>query len=361
VLSAAVLGLVVPAAGAPGDDLPSHEFGEMVDYPLVFPVPEVTWFDDWFWAWRESGTHQAQDLFAAKGTPVVAAGSGVIERANSSSVSATEDPDGCCSLRIRHDDGWSTSYVHLNNDTPGTDDGEGWGLAEGIDVGVRVEAGQVIGWVGDSGNAEDTSPHLHFELRDPGGVAVNPFEALLAARSSGSCEVAEPGRTDALLGSTGLLRVGSSGAAVRQLQRLARSYGHDPGPIDGVFGPLTASAVRGLQADLGVTVDGIVGDETRDAVGSAISAVEYAWALDPGARLLRRGSRGSDVTGIQRLLAMAGHDPGPADGSFGPLTEQAVLSMQMRAAIAADGVVGPGTRRALATTLGILPLMACSG
>lgn len=50
--------------------------------------------------------------------------------------------------------------VHdLNNDTQhddGTysDDGEGWGIAEGLEKGTHVEAGQVIGWVGDSGNAE---------------------------------------------------------------------------------------------------------------------------------------------------------------------------------------------------------------
>jgi len=32
-----------------------------------------------------------------------------------------------------------------------------------------VQAGELIGWMGDSGNAESTSPHLHFELRDPAG------------------------------------------------------------------------------------------------------------------------------------------------------------------------------------------------
>lgn len=360
-MAASICGAVVPAAVAAGDDATDHSFGEMVDYPLVFPVVEITWFEDWFWAWRASGTHQAQDLFAAKGSPVVAAADGVIERANSSSISATANPDGCCSLVVRHDDGWKTVYVHLDNDTPGTDDGLGWGLAEGIDVGIRVEAGQVIGYVGDSGNAEETSPHLHFELHDPQGVVVNPYASLIAALGSGSCSASELPAVDALLGSTGLLRVGSSGKAVRQLQTLARDYGHDPGPIDGIFGPLTRAAVMELQADLGIAVDGVVGDQTRKSLSTAVEAAAYAGFLDPDGRLLRSGSRGADVAGIQTLLGLAGHDAGAADGVFGPLTGSAVLGLQRAMGITADGVVGPGTRQALARATGILPLLNCGG
>ena len=73
--------------------------------------------------------------------------------------------------------------MHLDNDSPGTDDGSGGAAAayaEGLEVGDRVVPGQVIGYVGDSGNAEWTGSHLHFELH-VGGGPVNPYDAVLEA------------------------------------------------------------------------------------------------------------------------------------------------------------------------------------
>jgi hypothetical protein len=87
----------------------------------------------------------------------------------------------CCAMELRHDDGWESWYIHLNNDTPGTDDGQGWGFAPGITYGVHVRAGQLIGYVGDSGNAENTGSHLHFELHEPDGTVVNPTPHVDAA------------------------------------------------------------------------------------------------------------------------------------------------------------------------------------
>ena len=50
--------------------------------------------------------------------------------------------------------------------------------------GSTVARGEVIGWVGDSGNAEATVPHLHFELHNPDGLAVDPRQSLLAAQNA---------------------------------------------------------------------------------------------------------------------------------------------------------------------------------
>ncbi|HUG74430.1 MAG TPA: cell wall-binding repeat-containing protein, partial [Acidimicrobiia bacterium] len=75
-----------------------------------------------------------------------------------------------------------TWYWHLNNDSahlpPGVCDGDGWGIADAVTLGTRVEAGQLLGWVGSSGNAACHLPHLHFELHDPHGVLVNPYRSL---------------------------------------------------------------------------------------------------------------------------------------------------------------------------------------
>ena len=108
-------------------------------------------------------------------TPVIAVAPGTV-------VWASPAPgEKCCYVKILHNDGSESLYLHLNNDTPGTDDGLGWGLAEGITKGARVEAGELIGYVGDSGNAEGTPPHLHFEYHPPGSEAVDPNTLLHAA------------------------------------------------------------------------------------------------------------------------------------------------------------------------------------
>jgi putative cell wall-binding protein len=155
-----------------------HAFGEMVSYQLTFPVQGPNSFGDSFYSPRAGGTiHHATDIMAAKMIPVVATNSGRVKYVN---WSRNEVPpaDRCCSMVIEHYDGWESWYIHLNNDTPGTDDGQGWGIAPGIVPGVHVDAGQLIGWVGDSGNAENTSPHLHYELKDPQGILVNPYLSL---------------------------------------------------------------------------------------------------------------------------------------------------------------------------------------
>lgn len=361
-LAAAVIGGSVGPAVADHEapfDGPDHEYGEMVDYPLSFPVAGEPWFEDWFGASRLAGPHHAQDVFAPKGTPVYAAASGTVVRINSSWTSPTEKADGCCSIVIVHDDGWSTLYVHLDNDTPGTDDGAGWGIAPGIVIGGRVEAGQEIGYVGDSGTAEHTMPHLHFELRDPDGVIVNPYDSLLVAQGRSVCRVADPGPLDALLGSWDVITIGARGAAVRQAQRLAAAFGHSPGPIDGIFGPATKRAVAALQRDLGVGADGVIGAETRAAIAPIVRIAEHLTVLDPDGRIMRWGDVGIDVRSLQDLLVLAGHDPGVPDGVFGTKTEYAIQALQASAGLAVDGIVGPGTRRALGASLGVAPLVTC--
>lgn len=109
-------------------------------------------------------------------TPVFAAADGTVARITSSARPGRY-------LQIDHGDGWATSYMHLNNDHPGRDDGRApWWMtiAPGIEIGSEVRAGQHIAWVGDSGNAETSSAHTHFELHRH-GQRVNPYPTLQEA------------------------------------------------------------------------------------------------------------------------------------------------------------------------------------
>lgn len=99
-----------------------------------------------------SRMHRGVDFAAAVGTPVLAAGDGVVEAAGWAGGYGRR-------LVLRHPDGAETLYGHLSRQAPA------------IAPGARVRQGQVIGWTGDTGQV--TGPHLHFEVRLR-GVAVDP-------------------------------------------------------------------------------------------------------------------------------------------------------------------------------------------
>ena len=96
--------------------------------------------------------HKGVDFAAATGTPIYAAGDGVIERANRFSSFGNY-------IKIRHNNSYKTAYAHLN------------GFAKGIRAGSRVKQGQVIGYIGTTGRS--TGPHLHYEVHK-NGKQVNP-------------------------------------------------------------------------------------------------------------------------------------------------------------------------------------------
>lgn len=166
---------------------------------LTFPVSGDVHYTDDYHHDREGGLrkHQATDIFAAKLAHIHAAVGGTI-----CFITGIDEPPPSYGylITICGDDSLQYTYIHINNDNPGTDDGQGgrgFAYAPGIDEGMRVERGQWIGHVGDSGNAEYTSPHLHFEIFDPYLVdprlavepyeqgRINPFNSLEAARARG--------------------------------------------------------------------------------------------------------------------------------------------------------------------------------
>lgn len=147
-------------------------------FPLRFPQEtEVTKFTSSFGAPRSGGRrHGGNDLMAPKMTEVYAAAPGIVRVVGTSR-------KGGRYIELDHLGGWTTMYVHLNNDTPGTDSNDAdWSLtvAREVEEGEWVTAGQLIGWVGDSGNAEGTGSHTHFELAFE-GEEIDPYELLTKA------------------------------------------------------------------------------------------------------------------------------------------------------------------------------------
>lgn len=138
----------------------SHVFVDGFRFPVAGPVT----FIDSFGFPRMPGTpdehwHEGTDVFAAMGTPLVACEGGTILSIGSGRL-------GGNSVWLVGDSGIHYYYAHLS------------GFADGLVAGQRVEPGAVLGFVGDTGNARGTSPHLHFEVHPGGGDAVNPYPIL---------------------------------------------------------------------------------------------------------------------------------------------------------------------------------------
>lgn len=150
---------------------------------IRFPVNGEVRYQDDFGDPRSGGrTHEGIDIMGEKMMPLVAAVDGY--------VSYLVYPEASWGYAITLEDaeGWTYHYLHVNNDTPGTDDGNGGfdnAYAPGMRRGARVTKGQVIAYMGDSGNAESVAPHLHFEIRKD-GVPIDPYESLVAAERPGS-------------------------------------------------------------------------------------------------------------------------------------------------------------------------------
>ena len=151
-----------PAAPRPAspDDVPS----------LIIPVQGVdpSQILDTFADTRGSGRHEAVDIIAPRGTPVLAADDGTVEKLFQSKRGGTTiyqfDPTRT----------WCYYYAHLDR------------YAAGIVQGATLRKGQVIGYVGSTGDASAEAPHLHFAIFKLGpekhwwqGTAINPYPILM--------------------------------------------------------------------------------------------------------------------------------------------------------------------------------------
>ena len=142
--------------------------------------------------------HQGIDFGAGTGTPILAAGDGVVAEAGRKGGYGNW-------LRIRHSGGWSTGYGHISR------------FAKGVHTGVHVRQGQVVAYVGSTGLA--TGPHLHYEVWR-GGARVNPLSAkvpqgtVLGGRELAAFK-AQKARIDAMLENGSGTQLASAGAATK--------------------------------------------------------------------------------------------------------------------------------------------------
>jgi murein DD-endopeptidase MepM/ murein hydrolase activator NlpD len=141
----------------------------------------------------------------------------------------------------------------------------------------------------------------------------------------------------------------ASDPAVAALQVGLQSRGLYQGPIDGIKGPGTAEAIRKLQKRARITVDGVVGPQTKRALGR--------FARHPlGTRPLERGKTGWDVASLQFRLAEHGFPSGAFDGVFGPHIDAALRRFQGWAGVEPDGIARPATLKALSAPPPAIPL-----
>lgn len=146
----------------------------------AFPVVgNVSYIDD-FGAPRPQGRHEGNDIMALRHQPAVAFERGRVEKHVGSSM-------GTCMLYLHGASGMTYVYIHLNNDLGATNDNDGGcrngvAYARGLTDGDWVRRGELVGYVGDSGDADGGMPHLHFEVRTPSGRAINPYAYLNTAK-----------------------------------------------------------------------------------------------------------------------------------------------------------------------------------
>lgn len=140
----------------------------------VFPVfGEVTFGNDYGAPRAVTGWHHGNDIFGAQGLPILAVADGVLSKVGVNSLGGNR-------LWLTDRYGNAYYYAHLS------------GYAQGVAEGGRVKAGEVIGFLGNTGQAITTPPHLHFEIHPAGADSIDPFAYLSAWKQRSSLPLAIP-------------------------------------------------------------------------------------------------------------------------------------------------------------------------
>lgn len=250
--------------------------------------------------------HEGIDIIVDKMTPLVSAVDGRV-----TFVTETEESWGMA-IYVEDADGYSYRYLHVNNDTPGTDDNKAiraYAFPNSIQRGTIVTAGQVIAFAGDSGNAESVHAHLHFEIWTPGDgsryysdrgrESINPYPSLMAAIgkpvvTNNPTAPSTPSVSNYQF--TRNLDLGSTGEDVRELQKYLNRNGFtisaggagSPGNETTYFGYATQTALIKFQKANNISpAVGYFGPLTRAVVNSmpqttTTASIKAGWLVkDP--------------------------------------------------------------------------------
>ncbi len=257
---------------------------------------------------RDGGarTHEGEDIMAVKGTPIVSPTPSVVLR------TGTGTSEGNY-VYTANPGGETFVYMHLDK------------IGEGIVAGQVLAKGDLLGYVGNTGNASGGAAHLHFEIHDSNNNPVDPYPRL-------SVELTLQEKITDLFS---LLTKTSDAAALSQLLVANFRSTFVSAQSQGILLPSQITAVLG-------TVNIPVASTGKVVI----------------TRNLYRGITGEDVRGLQRLLNANGFvvsstgagSVGNETTYFGSATEAAVIRFQIAKGITpVAGYVGPITRAALAT------------
>lgn len=325
-------------------------------------------------------THQGLDIMARDGTPIVSPTDAVIVRTGNGANSGLY-------IRTANPGGENFVYMHLS------------AIAPGIDNGDFVKRGEIIGFVGNTGNASGGAAHLHFELR-VGRTATDPFPRLTteftAAERDQSITDAQakgivisqtildawgkpdsqPVEAEGVRPFKATLAFGETNADIITLQKflIAAEEGSASARLKsagatGYFGSVTKAALMEYQTAAELKSTGVVDEKTYALVFS--QAANGSVAIIPTTssasstqvattflftRDLELGMKGADVRELQKFLNANGFpiaesgdgSPGNETLYFGSLTRIALAKYQASKGITpAAGYLGPKTRTSI--------------
>jgi hypothetical protein len=256
---------------------------------LIFPVVGPVTYQNDFGDPRGQSSHQGNDIMALKKSPAVAVEDGKVTFWTSSSSAG-------CMLYLHGKSGTMYEYIHLNNDRTMKNDNKGkcvagTAYAKGLKNGASVKAGQPIGYVGDSGDANGIAAHLHFEIHPGGGRAVCPYRYLKRSRVLlfSAKEGAEMSLTlkgtlvavDSSLGTLGLRVTDLSSSTGLSFTKLSRTLVLELSPDTAVAYDYGADAslskLDGLTSGAKIQVETALAPVTFEAeTGSALALVTTA-------------------------------------------------------------------------------------